>query len=161
MKRLLVILLACLFLQAAQAKQSRAAEAEEGLAQIPEVQAFISEMVEQHQFKPDDLTRLFGEIRIKQSILNAMSRPAEGKPWRDYRPLFIESRRIEGGVRFWAKHEATLQRAEQQLGVPASLIVAIIGIETFYGRNTGSFRVLDALSTLAFAYPKRAPFFGS
>ena len=159
MKRLLVILLACLFLQAAHAKQSRATEAEDGLAQTPDVQAFISEMVEQHQFKPDDLTRLFGEIRIKQSILNAMSRPAEGKPWRDYRPLFIESRRIEGGVRFWAKHETTLQRAEQQYGVPASLIVAIIGIETFYGRNTGSFRVLDALSTLAFAYPKRAPFF--
>ena len=159
MKRLFITLLTCLLLQAAQAKQSRTAAAEEGLAQMPEVQAFISEMVEQHQFKPDDLTRLFGAVRIKQSILSAMSRPAEGKPWRDYRPLFIEPQRIEGGVRFWAKHEVSLQRAEKQYGVPAALIVAIIGIETFYGRNTGSFRVLDALSTLAFAYPKRAAFF--
>ena len=159
MKRLLIGLCAILFLQAAYAKQSRATEQDETIMQTSEVQAFITEMVEQHQFKLEELTRLFREVRVKQSILSAMSRPAEGKPWRDYRPLFIESRRIAGGVRFWATHEAVLQRAEAQYGVPASLIVAIIGIETFYGRNTGSFRVLDALSTLAFAYPKRAPFF--
>ena len=159
MKRLLMALCVMVFLQAVQAKQSFAAEQEEAFAQTPEVQAFIAEMVQQHQFKPEELTRLFSEVKIKQSILNAMARPAEGKPWRDYRPLFIEPRRIAGGMRFWATHEAVLQRAEAQYGVPAALIVAIIGIETFYGRNTGSFRVMDALSTLAFAYPKRAPFF--
>lgn len=159
MKRLLMALCVMAFLQAVQVKQSLAAEQEEAFAQTPEVQAFIAEMVQQHQFKPEDLTRLFNEVKIRQSILNAMARPAEGKPWRDYRPLFIEPRRIAGGMRFWATHEAVLQRAEAQYGVPASLIVAIIGIETFYGSNTGSFRVMDALSTLAFAYPKRAPYF--
>jgi len=159
MKRLLMTLCLLFLLQAAHAKQSHAAEPEEAVAQTPEVREFIAEMVQQHQFRPEELTRLFNEVRIKQSILNAMARPAEGKPWRDYRPLFIEPRRIAGGLHFWATHEAVLQRAEAQYGVPASLIVAIIGIETFYGRNTGSFRVMDALSTLAFAYPRRAPFF--
>ena len=158
MKRLLMALCVLLLQQAAHARQSPA-EPEEAFAQMPEVPAFIAAMVQQHQFKPEELTRLFNEVKIKQDILHAMARPAEGKPWRDYRPLFIEPRRIAGGMRFWATHEAVLQRAEAQYGVPASLIVAIIGIETFYGRNTGSFRVMDALSTLAFAYPKRAPFF--
>lgn len=159
MKRLWMTLCLMLFLQATYANQSHAAEQAEAFAQTLEVQEFIAEMVQQHQFKPEELTRLFNEAQIKQSILNAMARPAEGKPWRDYRPIFIEPRRIAGGLRFWATHEAVLQRAEAQYGVPASLIVAIIGIETFYGGNTGSFRVMDALSTLAFAYPKRAPYF--
>lgn len=159
MKRLWISLCLFLFLQAAYAKPSRASEQDEAFAQSPQVQAFIAEMVQQHQFKQDELVHLFREIRVKKSILNAMTRPAEGKPWSDYRPLFIEPKRIAGGVRFWALHETALKRAEAQYGVPASLIVAIIGIETFYGRNTGSYRVIDALSTLAFAYPKRAPYF--
>lgn len=135
--------------------------ASSALEQSPEVQAFIGEMVQRHQFDPDELTHLFRQVRIKQNILDAMERPAEAKPWHAYRPLFVEPKRIAGGVRFWAAHEATLARAEAQTGVPAALIVAIIGVETFYGRNTGSFRVIDALSTLAFAYPKRAPYFRS
>jgi len=120
---------------------------------------FITDMVQRHDFKQDELEALFGKVRLKQSILDAMERPAEAKPWHEYRKLFIEPKRIAGGVKFWNQHAETLARAEAEHGVPAALIVAIIGVETFYGRNTGSFRVMDALSTLAFAYPKRAPYF--
>ena len=148
-----------LILQTVPVKSASAGEATAVFAQSPEVQAFITEMVEQHQFKIDELTRLFQQVQVKQSILNAMARPAEGKAWSEYRPLFIEPQRIAEGVRFWGAHEVALKHAEAQYGVPASLIVAIIGIETFYGRNTGSYRVIDALSTLAFAYPKRASYF--
>lgn len=155
-----ILVLICILLLLP-AKQSAATGHEGALAQSPEVQAFIGEMVLRHQFDAEELTRLFGEVRIKQSILSAMERPAEAKPWHAYRPLFVEPKRIAAGVLFWAEHEAVLARAEAQYGVPASLIVAIIGVETFYGRNTGSFRVIDALSTLAFAYPKRAAYFRS
>lgn len=135
--------------------------ASSALEPSPEVQAFIGEMVQRHQFDAEELTRLFREVRIKQGILSAMDRPAEAKPWHAYRPLFVEPKRIAGGVRFWAEHAAALERAEAQTGVPASMIVAIIGVETFYGRNTGAFRVIDALSTLSFGYPKRAAYFRS
>ncbi len=161
MKRFLISLCVLFFLQAAEAKQHRVRVQDPVLPQSAEVSSFISDMVQRNQFKQEDLTRLFKEVRLKKSILAAMDRPAEGKPWREYRPLFIEPKRIAGGVRFWAEHEETLARAEAQYGVPASLIVAIIGVETFYGRNTGSFRVIDALATLAFGYPKRAPYFRS
>lgn len=161
MKRLLISLCILFFLQAAQAKQHRTKEQDPVLPQSPEVSAFIGAMVQRHQFKQEELARLFGEVRLKKTILAAMDRPAEAKPWSEYRPIFIEPKRIAGGVRFWTQHEASLTRAEAQYGVPASLIVAIIGVETFYGRNTGTFRVIDALSTLAFAYPKRAAYFRS
>jgi len=144
-----------------QGHQAAGAGQASALAKFPEVQTFIGEMVQRHQFDQHELTQLFREVRIKQGILNAMDRPAEAKPWFAYRPLFIEPKRIAGGVLFWAEHETTLARAEAQMGVPASMIVAIIGVETFYGRNTGSFRVIDALSTLAFGYPKRAAYFRS
>jgi len=158
MNSILVVICILLLLTA---KQSVANGQEGALAQSPEVQAFIGEMAQRHQFDQAQLTRLFGEVRIRQSILSAMSRPAEAKPWHAYRPLFVEPKRIAGGVRFWAEHAAALERAEAQTGVPASMIVAIIGVETFYGRNTGTFRVIDALSTLAFGYPKRAAYFRS
>lgn len=103
---------------------------------------------------------VFAEVQRKQSILDAISRPAERvKPWKDYRPMFITDARIARGVDFWRQHEAVLARAEQEYGVPAQYIVAIIGVETFFGRNTGNYRVIDALSTLGFDYPPRAEFF--
>jgi membrane-bound lytic murein transglycosylase B len=83
-----------------------------------------------------------------------MSKPAEAKPWRDYRPIFITQARIDGGRAFLAEHRDELARAEAKYGVPAEVIVSIIGVETNYGRNTGSYPVLDALYTLAFAYPR-------
>jgi len=126
----------------------------------PQVAEFVAEMTRDYGFAGEQLVSLFAEVQRKQAILDAISRPAEKvKPWKDYRPIFITDSRIARGVDFWREHQATLARAEQEYGVPAQVIVAIIGVETFYGGNTGSYRVMDALSTLAFDYPPRAPFF--
>ena len=126
----------------------------------PKVAEFIAEMTRDHGFASEQLTALFDQVERKQAILDAISRPAEKvKPWKDYRPIFITEARISKGVDFWNKHAEALARAEQEYGVPAEVIVSIIGVETFYGGNTGSWRVLDALSTLCFDYPPRAEFF--
>ncbi|WP_172597589.1 lytic murein transglycosylase B [Sulfuriflexus mobilis] len=126
-----------------------------------EVQAFIKEMRDRHDFAEQDLQRWFADTRIKPSIIKAISRPAEKKAWKDYRPIFLTESRIEGGIEFWDRHAELLQRAEQEYGVDPAVIVAIIGVETRYGRHKGSFRVIDALSTLAFDYPPRSKFFRS
>ncbi|MBD8483552.1 lytic murein transglycosylase B [Pseudomonas coleopterorum] len=126
----------------------------------PQVTQFIGEMTRDYGFASDQLNEVFREVERKQSILDAISRPAERvKPWSEYRPMFITDARIARGVDFWRQHEAVLARAEREYGVPAQVIVAIIGVETFFGRNTGNYRVIDALSTLSFDYPPRAPFF--
>lgn len=122
-------------------------------------QTFVDDMAERHQFNPKLLTRLFADVQKRQDILDAISRPAEGKPWYQYRPIFIKQSRIQGGVDFWQQHEATLARAEQIYGIPPQIIIAIIGVETRYGQHTGNYRVLDSLSTLAFHYPPRSSFF--
>ncbi len=105
------------------------------------------------------INQILDGARYQQSIIDAITRPAEGKPWRDYRPIFINDARIRGGVEFLRANRAQLESAAKRYGVPVEIIVAIIGVETSYGKNTGSYRVLDALATLAFHYPKRAPFF--
>ena len=126
----------------------------------PQVAEFITEMTRDYGFASEQLVGLFAAAERKQNIIDAISRPAEKvKPWRDYRPIFITDSRITRGVEFWREHEDTLKRAEAEYGVPPEVIVAIIGVETFYGGNTGGYRVVDALSTLAFDYPPRAPFF--
>ncbi len=126
----------------------------------PQVAEFVSEMTRDYGFAGEQLVDLFRAVERKQSILDAISRPAEKvKTWAEYRPIFITDRRISQGVDFWRQHEAALTRAEQEYGVPAQVIVAIIGVETSYGGNTGSYRVIDALSTLGFDYPPRAEFF--
>lgn len=127
----------------------------------PELRSFIDEMVKQHDFDRAEITQLLAQAETKSSILNAISSPAERKAWRDYRPIFVTPARIHGGVEFWNAHADVLARAESVYGVPAEIIVAIIGVETRYGGNTGSYRVLDALATLAFDYPPRSPFFRS
>jgi membrane-bound lytic murein transglycosylase B len=102
------------------------------------------------------------QAQFRQNIIDAMNRPAEAvKPWRDYRPIFLNPQRIDGGRAFYAAHRADLDRIAAQSGVPAEIIVAIIGVETMYGANAGKYCALDALSTLAFGYPKRAPFFAA
>ena len=122
--------------------------------------ALIEEMVAEQGFERAELEALFAEAERKESILEAISRPAEKtKPWYEYRSIFLTEKRAAGGREFYAEHRATLERAERETEVPAEMIVAIIGVETAYGRITGSYRVLDALSTLAFDYPKRSPFF--
>jgi len=125
------------------------------------VRAFVDEMVSKHKFNKKKLNKLLSQGVLKTSIIDAMTRPAEGKPWHEYRNIFIKPARIKGGVKFWKENEATLKRAERKYGVPPEFIVAIIGVETRYGANTGSYRVIDSLMTLGFNYPKRSKFFRS
>jgi len=122
-------------------------------SQHPEVDAFIDLMVNKHQFEQQQILGWLSEAKHQQSIVKAMGRPAEKvKPWHEYRKLFVSERRINRGVKFWNKNQQTLQRAAEDFGVDPAIIVSIIGVETNYGRNTGSYRVVDALSTLAFDY---------
>lgn len=124
------------------------------------VAEFVREMTQDYGFASEQLVDVLAQAERKQAILDAISRPAERvKPWKEYRPIFITESRVAQGVDFWRENQAALERAEQEYGVPAEVIVSIIGVETFYGRNTGSYRVIDALSTLGFDYPPRQPFF--
>jgi membrane-bound lytic murein transglycosylase B len=125
----------------------------------PEIEIFIGEMVERHGFKQAELESIFSVVQFQPAIINAISQPATSRPWYEYRPLFVNPRRITGGVAFWNSHAATLERARKEFGIPEEIIAAVIGVETTYGAQTGKHRVLDALTTLAFDYPKRAGFF--
>ena len=123
------------------------------------VDKFINKMVTAHQFDEGKLNDLFQSVEIKEDILKKISKPAEGMPWYKYRKIFMTEARIDGGVKFWRENESALSAVEQKTGVPAEIIVAILGVETSYGQKTGNYRVIDALSTLGFAYPPRSPFF--
>jgi membrane-bound lytic murein transglycosylase B len=126
----------------------------------PDADRLIEELVAEEGFQRTELEQVFAQAERKDKILEAISRPAEKtKPWYEYRQIFLTDKREKGGLAFFDEHRETLLRAEQETGVPADIIVAIIGVETFYGRITGSYRVIDALSTLAFDYPKRSEFF--
>ncbi|MDI9238523.1 lytic murein transglycosylase B [Lysobacter sp. LF1] len=116
--------------------------------------AFVRETAAQYGIDPAYIESVLAKAQIRDAIVAAMSKPAEAKPWRDYRPIFITQARIDGGREFLAQHRDALAKAEATYGVPAQVIVSIIGVETNYGRNTGSYPVLDALYTLAFAYPR-------
>jgi peptidoglycan lytic transglycosylase B len=123
---------------------------------------FIAQMVERHNFDAASLSKIFKQTIVSKTILDAISRPAEKKlTWHEYRQIFIKEKRINQGVEFMQKNKPKLDEAEKKFGVPAEIITAIIGVETFYGRIAGSYRVVDALNTLAFHYPKRADFFRS
>ena len=118
-----------------------------------EAAEFIDLMVEKHQFKREEIVDWLAVAKHQESIVKAMSRPAEKvKPWYEYRKHFISERRIKGGVKFWLENKETLERAQRELGVEPAIIVSIIGVETNYGSNTGSYKVVDALATLAFDY---------
>jgi membrane-bound lytic murein transglycosylase B len=119
----------------------------------PGTEAFIQRAVAEFDLDPVELERLLAEGEFKQSIVDAISRPAEGKPWHEYRPIFLNERRITEGVAFWRTHEDLIARVAAKFGVEPQIIVAVIGVETLYGRITGSYRVLDALVTLGFYYP--------
>ncbi len=124
------------------------------------VQAFIDQMVERHGFDRAALVATLDAAERKQSILDAISRPAEKTlTWGEYRDIFITDKRIAAGADFWREHEAALTAVADDTGVPMEILVGIIGVETYFGRITGNYRVLDALSTLAFHYPPRSPFF--
>lgn len=126
----------------------------------PEVKAFIDDLVKSEKFSRQELQDILGKAHKSDRVLELISRPAEKRlEWKDYRRIFMTQERVDRGVTFWEAHEKTLTRVEKQYGVPAHVIVAIIGVETYYGRQTGGFKVLDALSTLSFDYPPRSKFF--
>ena len=128
----------------------------------PAARVVVEELVQEEGFDREELLLVFSRAQRQDSILKAIARPAEKtKPWYEYREIFLNEKRVTQGVEFFGEHRAALARAEREFGVPAEIIVAIIGVETSYGRVAGSYRVLDALSTLAFDYPERSPFFTS
>lgn len=122
---------------------------------------FAAELAKKHHLKQQDILDVLAKAHYQQSVIDTMTRPAESKPWKDYRPIFVTDRRILEGIAFYRANEALLKRAEVAYGVPATIIVTIIGMETSYGRVTGKYHVLDSLSTLAFHYPPRQEFFRS
>ncbi len=126
----------------------------------PKLEPFIQEMVQEHQYDPKLLREVLSQAERKDSILKAIARPAERtKAWYEYRAIFMKDSRIKAGKAFLIEHKTTFDKVEKKYGVPREIIAAIIGVETFYGRNTGSYRVIDALATLAFDYPKRSLFY--
>lgn len=116
--------------------------------------AFVQDTAQRFGIAPAEIEAVLARAQIREPIIKAMSRPAEAKPWRDYRPIFIQPSRIDGGRAFIEANRAVLQRAEDTYGVPKEIVTAIIGVETSYGGNKGSWPVVDALYTLAFAYPR-------
>ncbi len=125
------------------------------------VAPFITDMVDRHGFSRAALETLFGQAERSERVLAAISKPAEAKPWHSYRRIFVTPERIRDGVDFWERHRDIVARVAAHFGVAPEILVAIVGIETSYGANTGDYRVVDALSSLAFYYPPRAPFFTS
>jgi len=121
--------------------------------QHPGAEEFAAQAASEYDLDQQEVISLLQNARFKQSIVDAISRPAEAKPWYDYRPIFITDKRIRGGIEFWRENEQLIAQASEKFGVDPQIIVAIIGVETFYGRITGSYRVLDALATLSFYYP--------
>ena len=132
-----------------------------GYAKRPEVKEFIREMAQRHGFVERELAFMFSRVKREESILNSIRPPDKPRSWQEYRDLFLTEKRVALGIEFWAANRERLERAQHEYGVPAQYILAIIGIETYYGRNMGRWRVVDALTTLAFDYPPRSAYFRS
>jgi membrane-bound lytic murein transglycosylase B len=124
-----------------------------------EERAFAEEIANRHGFEQAWVEQQLEAAEHKEEIIAAITRPAEAMPWYRYRKIFMTEERIDGGVEFLEKHHDLLKQAESKYGVPAEIVTAIIGVETKYGKITGSHRVIDALKTLGFGYPKRGEFF--
>ena len=127
----------------------------------PEVQAFIGEMALTHGFDPLELRNIFSAVQRRPNIIELMSRPGESKPWDSYLSQFLRPVVTETGLRFWDENAAALRRARREFGVPEEVVIAILGVETRYGASMGRVFILEALTTLAFDYPRRADFFRS
>ena len=135
-------------------------------AEHPGSEAFIERAVSEHGLSETEVRALLARAEYKQSIIDTISRPAEGKPWHEYRQIFLTDKRINEGIDFWIENRELIASASKKYGVDEEFIVAIIGVETFYGRITGSYRIIDALVTLGFYYPQdlssdRSEFFSS
>jgi len=132
----------------------------------PGTDEFVERAVSEYGLPENDVRTLLGQAEYKQSIIDAISRPAEGKPWHQYRPIFLTDKRINEGIEFWTQNRDLIATASRKFDVDEEIIVAIIGVETFYGRITGGYRTIDALVTLGFYYPQnlssdRSSFFSS
>ena len=135
-------------------------------AEHPGTDEFVKRAVSEYDLPEKEVRALLAKAEYKQSIIDAISRPAEGKPWHEYRPIFLTDKRIDEGVDFWKENRELIASASKKFGVDEEIIVAIIGVETFYGRITGAYRTIDALVTLGFYYPTnlssdRSEFFSS
>lgn len=133
--------------------------ADQALVQRKDVQKFIDKMVRKDHFDKRQLVIIMRAARFQPQIIESMDKPYEKKTWDVYKAIFLTSQRVQEGIAFWRANQAALERAEREYGVPANIIVAIIGVETLYGKHQGNYRVLDALTTLAFYYPKRSDYF--
>lgn len=142
------------------AKKKAPAQEDEfvNFSQWSEVSRFIDDMKARNGFDKEALKVVMSKVRYLDTAIELVKPAPVTKPknWQAYRARFVEAKRINAGVEFWNDHALALGRAEEQYGVPAEIIVAILGVETVYGRNTGNFRVMDAITTLAFAYPPTA-----
>jgi membrane-bound lytic murein transglycosylase B len=149
----------CLFISSLCAQTPSAHAAGEYLG-YEELDAVITQLEKDKVYAPGELSALFAQVTRDDRVLTAIARPAEStKEWKDYRPNFLTDERVQKGVEFWNQYADVLERAEKTYGVPPEMIIAILGVETKYGGNKGRNRVIDALSTLGFDYPPRAPFF--
>jgi membrane-bound lytic murein transglycosylase B len=135
------------------------AVADEAFVHRKDVQEFIQSMVKKDGFKEQTLNELFAQVKIRPQVISQIRKPLEKEPWLLYQMLFVNEWRISHGVEFWEKYKDALERAEKTYGVPASIIVATIGIETRYGQKTGEHRVIDALTNIAFSDSTRTKFF--
>jgi membrane-bound lytic murein transglycosylase B len=124
-----------------------------------DMELFVQRVAARHGFDEDRLRQVLMKVEFQTGVIQAVSTPATSRTWKEFRPGFFTKQRIEGGVKYWIEHDSWLQRARDTFGVPEELIVAIIGVETLYGRHAGNFRVIDAIATLAFQVPARAAFF--
>ena len=129
------------------------------LDRVSEIEPFVVRMALKHRVPEDETRALLADARLLDSVLDLIQRPAERKPWHRYRKIFLTEKRIARGAEFWRKHATALARAEERFGVAPEIVVAIIGVESFYGAHRGRTRVLDALATLGFRYPRRSKFF--
>ncbi|MBT6276732.1 MAG: lytic murein transglycosylase B [Chromatiales bacterium] len=146
-----VVTLAIATLNAAPAKSAPLPDAQ--------LEQFATATARKHKLDVESVRAVLALARHEQRALDAYKRTAESRPWHEYRPIFLTEKRVQEGVRFWQTHEATLARAHERFGVPHSIMVAIIGVETNFGQRKGNIRVVDSLVTLAFKYKKRAKFF--
>jgi peptidoglycan lytic transglycosylase B len=152
----MLVLVAALMLAAAPASGAAS------YAKRDDVRQFISAMVQKHGFTKRQLESVFARVQAQPGVLKSMTlAPESSRAWQSYRAIFLNPQRIDAGVRFWSRHAEALERASAEFGVPEEVILGIIGVETTYGRNMGSYRVIDTLTTLAFDSPNRGEFFRS
>lgn len=129
------------------------------VSEYPQLHTIFSELQQKHRFVYADLERLFEQVEIKQEIVELMNRPGEARPWHHYRQQFVTVPSAIRGGKFWRRHRHALARAEKKFGVDPAIIVAIIGVESRYGRSSGRIRTIDALATLSLEFPRREKFF--